>query len=150
MHPVSGPYLNDAGKILLFSVILMGILHTIMAFWLLGTRIWALSQARISPEKAKDSSLLANLPAWARNPAANYNNLCEAPPLFYATVGVIVFLDLADTAYAALSLSYVLLRLGHSLVQATFNRIALRVLLFALSWIVLGAMILRAALSFFV
>jgi len=94
-------------------------------------------------------SAMRKLPNWALNPAANYNNLSEAPPLFYAVTLVIVALGQADMVFVILAWSYVAFRVAHSLWQAVLNIIAVRVLLFGLSWLVLALMIARSGFLLF-
>lgn len=137
----------DAAKIMLAAILVMGALHFAMMVWLYVSRHLAMQQAGITYTNATFSAM-RKLPNWALNPAANYNNLSEAPPTFYAVTLVIVMLGQADATFAALAWAYVALRVAHSLWQAILNIIAVRVLLFCASWLVLGMMILRAALSY--
>jgi hypothetical protein len=133
---------------MLAAIVAMGGLHLVMLIWLYATRFPAMVQANMRAQKAEIPGMLQTLPAWARNPAANYTNLCEAPTVFYAMVVAIVLLGQADTLYAGLAWSYVALRGLHSLVQATVNIVLVRFAIFSLSWVVLGTMIVRCGLSF--
>ena len=54
-----------------------------------------------------------------------------------------------DGMNAAIAWAYVLLRIAHSIVQATFNRIAVRFVIFGLSTLALDALILHAAMAVF-
>ena len=91
---------------------------------------------------------MRKLPDWALNPAANYNNLTEAPPLFYAVVIVIVLLGQADTLNVVLAWLYVAIRVAHSLWQSLVNKISIRMMLFGASWFVLGLLIVRSTFLF--
>jgi hypothetical protein len=73
-------------------------------------------------------------------------HLVEQPTLFYAVVFILALLGAGAGWNATLAWAYVALRVLHSLVQATFNRIAIRFLLFALSTLVLIALTLHAAM----
>jgi len=73
----------------------------------------------------------------------------EAPTVFYAVALTVVLLGLADPLHAWCAWAFLAFRVAHSLVQATFNRVALRFTLFALSWVALGTMIVRASLAAF-
>ncbi|ESQ86055.1 hypothetical protein AEAC466_02385 [Asticcacaulis sp. AC466] len=129
---------------LLSSILAMGGLHFFMVVWLYVSRLTAMKKAGITYDNATWAAM-RKLPNWALNPAANYNNLTEAPPLFYAVTLTIVLLGQADRLFVGLAWTYVLLRIAHSLWQALINIIAVRVVLFGASWLVLGVMIARSA-----
>lgn len=139
------PLTNDA-RLMLLSLLLMGALHLFMAVWLYATRLPALFIFKVEKPKS-EKQVLDQLPRWARNPAANYNNLSEAPTTFYGVVLAVVLLGLADPLNAQLALGYVMVRLVHSLVQATVNIIPLRFAIFSTSWIILGTLIVRNLLA---
>lgn len=63
----------------------------------------------------------------------HYMNLLEIPPLFYAVSLAYYVTGQADTAAVALAWLYVALRLAHSAVHLTTNRVFHRLLAFALS-----------------
>jgi hypothetical protein len=92
---------------------------------------------------------MATLPARVRWKADNYNHLLEQPQQFYAVA--IVLALLGDTSQASLMLAwaYVGLRVVHSLWQSLVNVIVPRFALFALSSLVLFALVARAAMIVF-
>lgn len=128
---------------MLAAILTMGAWHFTMVMWLYMSRMRAFKQAGVTPDTATFTTM-RKLPDWALNPAANYNNLTEAPPLFYAVVIVIVLLGQANTINVAMAWLYVGLRVTHSLWQSLVNKISIRMMLFAASWFVLGAMIVRS------
>ena len=65
--------------------------------------------------------------------AHNYSHLMEQPTIFYATVFILALSQTGTPLNVGLAWGYVILRILHSLVQVTFNRVALRFALFALS-----------------
>jgi hypothetical protein len=65
--------------------------------------------------------------------AQNYNHLHEAPTVFYAVALALALLGAGNGLNATLAWAYVGLRVVHSLVQATVNKVMLRFLIFALS-----------------
>jgi len=136
-----------AERALLGAVFALALLHLIMTLALYTTRIPAMVSARMSAQATLKPGALNTLPAWARNVAANYNNLAEAPTVFYAVALAVVAMGRADWGYAGLAWAYVALRYSHSAVQATINRVIWRFALFALSWAVLGIMIVRGLLN---
>ena len=81
--------------------------------------------------------------------ADNHTHLHEAPTLFYAVAIVLALIGQGDGFNTTLAWAYVALRVAHSIVQATFNRVMVRFALFALSSLVLMALILHAAIAVF-
>lgn len=135
-----------AATSMLGSVVALTALHLVMMLALYATRIPAMVMMKMSSRATGKPGALDTLPRWARNPAANYNNLAEAPTAFYAIVIAIVLLGFADTAFAIAAWTYVALRYLHSGVQATVNIVMVRFSIFSLSWLVLGVMIVRTGL----
>jgi hypothetical protein len=62
--------------------------------------------------------------------AHNYNHLLEQPTAFYAIALTLALLDFGGGINLYLAWAYVAFRVGHSLVQATTNRVQWRFLLF--------------------
>jgi len=81
--------------------------------------------------------------------AHNYNHLHEAPTVFYAVALTLAVVGAGDGLNATLGWTYVALRVAHSIWQATVNKVMPRFALFALSTLVLTALIARAALVIF-
>jgi hypothetical protein len=133
---------------ILRAVFGMGLLTLVMFIWMYATRLPAFSKAKIDPQEAMHPGTYSDkIPSEVRRVADNYNHLFEAPTLFYAIALAIVVAGLADPVHALCAWLYLGLRVIHSLVQATVNKVALRFLLFALSWVALGTMIVRALLA---
>jgi hypothetical protein len=95
------------------------------------------------------ASLRAQLPDRVSWKADNYNHLHEAPTLFYAVAIVLAVIGQGDGMNATIAWAYVALRVLHSIVQATVNKVALRFALFALSSIALMVLIFHAAIPVF-
>lgn len=74
-------------------------------------------------------------------------NLFEFPVLFYIACVLIVVTGATDSWFVYLAWGYVALRVAHSLVHLTFNKIPPRFLFYILSNIVLLVMWARLALS---
>ncbi|MDE2597719.1 MAG: MAPEG family protein, partial [Sphingomonadales bacterium] len=77
----------------------------------------------------------------------NYNHLHEAPTVFYAVALVLAIIGQGDGLNAQIAWVYVALRVIHSIVQATLNKVVVRFALFALSSFCLMALVLHAALA---
>ena len=117
----------------------------IMLIWLYATRIPAMGKAKLKPGQATKADMEA-LPV--ANVANNYNHLMEQPTLFYAVCFALEFLERGDnTINIGLAWLYVVIRVVHSLVQATVNIIVVRFLIFAAGSLVLMALTLHAALA---
>jgi hypothetical protein len=78
-----------------------------------------------------------------RSVADNYNHLHEQPTIFYALMFFAASTGGGDDFALRLAWAYVLLRVVHSLVQATFNRVVVRFSLFALASLVLMVFTVR-------
>ena len=122
----------------------------VMWVWMYATRIPAMLKAGIDAKGMVGStgaSLRAQLPDNVSWKADNYNHLHEAPTLFYAVAIVLAIIGQGDGFNTTLAWAYVALRVVHSLVQATVNKVAVRFAFFALSSLVLMALILHAGIA---
>ena len=124
----------------------------VMWLWMYLTRIPAMSKAGIDGTKLVGStgaSLRGQLPDSVNWKADNYNHLHEQPTVFYAIAITLAIIGQGDGLNALLGWIYVGLRVAHSLVQVTANVVLVRFVLFALSSLVLIALILHAAMALF-
>ena len=78
--------------------------------------------------------------------AHNYAHLHEQPTVFYAAVMILVLAGYAQ-ADVLLAWAYVVLRVAHSVWQATVNRQPMRVILFLLSSLCLIGLGVRALIA---
>ena len=117
--------------------------------WMYIRRIPAMAKAGVKPQDAAFPGSLDVLPAGPRQAADNYNHLMEQPTIFYAAALAIAVAGHADGWAVHFAWVYVGLRVLHSLVQVTVNLVNLRFLLFALSTITLGVMVVRELLKIF-
>lgn len=120
--------------------------------WMYVTRIPAMSKAGIDSKGlvgGTGESLDKVLPPEVQWKAHNYNHLHEAPTVFYAIALVLAITGQGDGLNATLGWAYVALRVIHSLVQVTVNRVMVRFTLFALSSLVLMALVVHAGFAVF-
>ena len=120
--------------------------------WMYATRIPAMQKAKVDVDRLvndPDASLDRTLPANVQWKVHNYNHLHEAPTVFYAVAIILAILGAGDGPNAFLAWIYVGLRVAHSLVHVTANKVMVRFVLFLLSSIVLMVLIARAALLVF-
>ena len=119
----------------------------VMWVWMYATRIPAMNKAGIKPDDArKTKGLDEALPAEVQWKAHNYNHLHEQPTVFYAVCLLLAMVGWGDGMNALLAWIYVGLRIIHSIVQVTANKVMVRFVLFALSSVVLIALIFHAAI----
>jgi hypothetical protein len=115
--------------------------------WMYALRIPAMSAAAIDADDAKHPGSLSGLPSNVRAVADNYNHLHEQPTVFYALAFYTQLAGAADGVSVNLAWAYVGLRVVHSLVQNTVNKVAIRFMVFSLSSLVLIAMTARNLLA---
>lgn len=138
------------GMAILQPVVALAAWTMVMWFWLYGTRIPALSAAKVDPDDLvhdPTKNLDAILPPQVMWKAHNYNHLHEAPTVFYAVAITLAIIGAGDGINAQLGWAYVVLRVIHSLIQATVNKVKLRFLVFAVSSVVLMVLVFRAAVA---
>ncbi|HXC49313.1 MAG TPA: MAPEG family protein [Candidatus Limnocylindrales bacterium] len=135
------PILRPAIVLVLWSLLVL--------LWMIGTRIPALKRHNLDIRGAvggRGSDLDGVLPDKTQWKAHNYNNLMEQPTLFYALVLMLAILAPGDGVSVVLAWVYVVLRIVHSIWQATVNIVFYRATLFTISSVVLIALALRAAM----
>ncbi len=122
--------------------------------WMYATRLPAMARAGIDGTKLVGSngpSLRADMLAKGETRASwvadNYNHLMEQPTHFYAVALALALMDQGAGINATIAWVYVGLRVTHSLVQVTVNRVLVRFALFTLSTLCLMALTLHAALA---
>jgi hypothetical protein len=122
-----------------------------MLLWMVATRLPALRAAAVDLRAAggKGTDLDSVLPASIQWKAHNYNHLMEQPTLFYAVVLIVAVAAPADVVSYWLAWTYVVLRIAHSIWQATVNVVYYRARIFAAYSLVLIALSLRAAFIVF-
>jgi hypothetical protein len=116
----------------------------VMWVWMYATRIPAMKQAGIDAQEAAYPGTWSHrLRPGVRSVADNYNHLHEQPTIFYALMFFAAATGGGDGTALAFAWVYVALRLVHSLVQATVNRVMVRFSVFSLATLVLMAFTVR-------
>ncbi|MDM7929573.1 MAPEG family protein [Blastomonas fulva] len=124
----------------------------VMWLWMYVTRIPAMQRAKIDVANLKGGTgkdLDAVLPPEVQWKAHNYNHLLAEPTVFYAVCIVLAISGHGEGLNLAVAWLYVALRVAHSLLQATVNRVAIRFLLFASSSLCLIVLVFHAAIPIF-
>lgn len=124
----------------------------VMWVWMYATRLPAMTAAKLDPDelvRQGGKTLDQLLPAQTQWKAHNYNHLHEAPTVFYAVALALALMGQGNGLNATLAWAYVGLRIVHSLVQATINKVMIRFLLFSLSSLVLIALVVHTVMVVF-
>jgi hypothetical protein len=128
----------------------------IMWLWMYATRIPAMNRAQIDAKamvgtigRELREDLVAAGEVKSSWVADNYNHLHEAPTIFYAVCLVLAMIGQGDNFNATIAWVYVGLRIAHSLVQISFNRVIARFALFALSSIALIMLVTHSVMAVF-
>jgi len=130
---------------ILAPVVVLVAWSMVMWTWMYVTRLPAVRRVRMKLDpQAQRGEQMSTLPADVRWKADNYNHLLEQPTIFYAIALSLALLDRGGGANLSLAWGYVGLRVLHSLVQATWNKIEVRFSLFFLSSLALIALIFDA------
>jgi hypothetical protein len=135
----TSPILAPAAALVVWSLIMLG--------WLVVARLPALKAAGIdlgSNIGGRGQDVEAALPPSVNWKSHNYTHLMEQPTLFYATVVILALAGAGDGLNLQLAWAYTGLRVLHSIVQATWNRVLVRFLLFSASTVVLLALAINA------
>lgn len=140
------------GMAILQPVVALAAWTMVMWFWLYGTRIPALGAAKVNPDDLVHDltkGLDQVLPPQVQWKAHNYNHLHEAPTVFYAVAIVLAIIGQGDGLNMQVAWAYVGLRVIHSIIQATINKVQLRFMVFALSSFCLMFLVARAVMAMF-
>ncbi len=141
---IDAPILQPAVALMIWTMVMWA--------WMYVTRIPAMSKAQVDVDQLvrdPNASLDHSLPARVQWKAHNYNHLHEQPTVFYAVVLLLTLIGEGSPANALLAWIYVGLRVAHSLVQVTANKVMVRFVLFAIASLVLIVLIAKAAIAVF-
>ncbi|UTW56682.1 MAPEG family protein [Kordiimonas sp. SCSIO 12610] len=123
-------------------------LGIVLLFILYARRIPAMAKAKPTNEQMQDKAATSSLPAPARYAAENYNHQFEAPVLFYALcIGAMVS-GLASELSVTFAWAYVGLRIVHSIIHITYNKVMHRFGVFMLSNIALIGLFITILLNY--
>jgi len=119
----------------------------VMLFWMAGTRLPAIAKRGglgAAKPGGRGQDLEGVIPDQINWKSHNYTHLMEQPTLFYATVAILAIMGPVehDVLFAW---CYVVIRILHSLWQATVNKVSVRFGLFMLSTLCLLMLALHAA-----
>lgn len=136
---------------ILAPVATLALWSMVMWVWMYATRIPAMQRAKIDAANmvgGTGKGLDDVLPAEVQWKAHNYNHLMEQPTVFYAVAIALAVGGMGGGLNTQLAWAYVGLRIVHSLIQVTINRVMWRFLVFALASLALLALCVHAFMGF--
>ena len=139
---MNSPILAPAALLVVWSLVMLG--------WMAVTRLPAMRAAGIDLATlvgGRGADLQGVVPDRVNWVSHNYTHLMEQPTIFYVTVVILALNGAGDGFNLTLAWAYVVLRIGHSLVQATWNRVAVRFALFGAATTALLVLAINAARS---
>lgn len=142
--PLHSPIFGPAIVLVLWSLVMLA--------WLALTRLPAMARAGVVLGEVvgkRGADLEGVVPDRVNWKSHNYAHLMEQPTLFYATVIILGVIGQGEGLNLQLAWAYVGLRIVHSIVQATWNRVSVRFAIFSLSTVALLALALHAAIALF-
>lgn len=122
----------------------------LMLFWLAGTRLPAMSKLGVDMSKAvggRGVDIDPNVPPEVAWKSHNYAHLMEQPTIFYATVLILAISGAVTPLLVYLAWGYTIIRILHSLWQATINKVSVRFVLFFLATFCLAVLAVHALLA---
>ncbi len=138
---------------ILGPIVALAVWTMVMWLWMYVTRIPAMGKVEGLDVGNKVGGIGGDLdgvmPDKVQWVAHNYNHLLGEPTIFYAISFVLAITGTGDGLNATLAWVYVGLRILHSLIQALWNRVMARFMVFALSSIILIALTVHAAMVVF-
>jgi len=139
---MNSPILAPAAVLVLWSLVMLA--------WLAATRLPAMRKAGLDLNAVvggRGVDLQGLIPDRVNWVAHNYDHLMEQPTIFYATVVFLALNGAGDGINLLLAWIYVALRVAHSLVQVTWNRVIVRFSIFSAASAVLAVLAINAARS---
>lgn len=136
----SSPIFAPAITLVLWSLVMLG--------WLAVSRLPAMARAGVnlaSTVGSRGVDLEGVVPDRVNWKSHNYTHLMEQPTIFYATAIILGVIGAGDGTNLTLAWAYVGLRVAHSIVQATWNRVVVRFALFCAASTVLLLLAVNAA-----
>lgn len=115
----------------------------VMLLWMMVTRFPAMARAKIdlgARPGGRGGDLEGLIDPKAQWKAHNYNHLLEQPVLFYAVIVILSLTGGSNALTIGLAWAYTMLRIVHSVWQATVNKVPVRFMMFALSSLCLIAL----------
>ena len=141
--------MNDFEQSAIFGPVLATMVLTLVVWiYMYVRRIKFLNGLGVDAQEVTPAFLAEKSPPQVSSPSDNLKNLFEIPVVFYALALYLFVTEQVDTPYVAAGWAFVTLRVLHSFVHCTFNRVMVRFYIYALSTIAVWFILLRAAIGF--
>ncbi len=123
----------------------------VMLLWMAGTRFPAMFKSGADLSKAppggRGQDLEGVLPPNVNWKSHNYSHLMEQPTIFYAAVLIIAVAGASTPLMVSFAWGYTILRIIHSVYQATINQVMVRFGIFVLATVCLIVLAVHAVLA---
>jgi hypothetical protein len=123
----------------------------VMLFWMAGTRFPAMMKSGVDlkngPPGGRGQEVDQMVPPSVAWKSHNYTHLMEQPTIFYAAVLIIAVAGAATPLMVSFAWGYTLLRIIHSVYQATVNNVMVRFIIFLLATVCLIVLSAHAVIS---
>ncbi len=123
---------------LVWPVVAMVVLTVMVWLRMFQTRVGEMKRRRIHPQSVATSSQMLQAVEDSRA-ADNFRNLFELPVLFYMALVLAMFTGTGGTLLLALAWVFVALRVLHSAIHCTYNKVMHRFRAYVLGGFVLWA-----------
>lgn len=129
---------------------MLGMMLLTLLVWLtmFVTRVGFARKNRLDIEQFKTpADVQALIPGDESAPSNNFRNLFELPVIFYALCLYLMVTLQVDSFYVNGAWAFLVLRVLHSLIHCSYNRVAHRFAVYILSSVVLWMMVVRALIA---
>ncbi|HEX7046321.1 MAG TPA: MAPEG family protein [Gammaproteobacteria bacterium] len=115
------------------------------------TRIPTMRELRVHPQKLATRAQKSRVDLGDAEACAsdNFVNLFELPVLFYALCIALYVTGMIDFVFLGLAWMFVILRVAHSVIHLTYNKVFHRFIVYAIGGAVLFVMVIRFAIGVF-
>ncbi len=125
-------------------ILAMICLTMIVWFYMFYRRLSYMMGNKINPQKLDNPSKRNILPDDINNSAYNLVNLFEMPILFYVLCALFIMTGSSDQLSLVFAWGFVAMRVVHSFIQCTYNRVMHRFYIYSLSTFLLFALAIKA------
>jgi len=133
---------------ILLPMLVLVCLTFLVWIYLFALRIPEIKFKKIDPERLRDRAEAHQLLTTSAAASNNLKNLFEMPILFYVAAMLVVLLLIQDALLVRLAWGFVIMRVIHSAVHCTYNRVMHRFIAYFISCIFLLLLWIRLTVYF--
>jgi len=130
---------------ILLPLLVMVFLTFLVWIFLFALRIPEIKSRKIDPDDLKDRAEAHKLLTTSAAASNNLKNLFEMPVLFYVAAMLAILLLIQDALLVRLAWGFVIMRVIHSVVHCSYNRVMHRFIAYLISCLFLLLLWLRLA-----